>query len=194
MARKITIRTRYRTASDGGGRILATGAGRRRIVRYSHASTIDERRQDAAQTLAVAILGSVRMLAAPLQWQADGSALHTFYVGEVRGIGARTERQAHHLLTNHGHGSHSDRLTRENCGACVLNGYRPRGESRTAPPNYAGWARIYTQARRPVPAQWRRAFLADELGEVGDQGRPTPYALALLDDIATYGLPWDGAR
>lgn len=48
----LTIRTRYRAAADGGGRIVATGAGRTATVRYDHALSTWERHERAARTLA----------------------------------------------------------------------------------------------------------------------------------------------
>ncbi len=85
--------------------------------------------------------------------------------------------------------SMADELTRENCAACVLNGYGADevGESgRELPsPKHASWARIYVQAQRPIPVAWRAAFQA-ELDSDNAQ-----YVAGLLRDIATFGLVFD---
>lgn len=74
-----------------------------------------------------------------------------------------------------------DQLTRENCGACVLNGYHPKGEARTDI-NYAGWARVYIEAGKPIPSNLFMAFLA----ELASDNRA--YADALLQDIEDFGI------
>ena len=95
---------------------------------------------------------------------------------------------AQQMLVRHDHNpSDRDPLTRENCGACVLNGYRPRGgygdpemDAPGAGPNYAGWARIYVEAGRPIPAKWRRAF------EEQLHSDNSAYSRALERSIATF--------
>lgn len=89
-------------------------------------------------------------------------------------------------LNRHDHPRYiTDQLTRENCGACVLNGYHPRGEPRTDI-NYAGWARIYIEAGKAIPANLFMAFLA----ELASDNRA--YANALLDDILHFGIKAEG--
>lgn len=91
-------------------------------------------------------------------------------------------RLARQLLKCEGHGQWAgDVLTRENCGACVLRGYGMTENGWDAP-NYAGWARIYVQARRPVPEAWRAAFLS----ELNDENER--YRDALRRDVLTYGV------
>lgn len=83
-----------------------------------------------------------------------------------------------------------EELTRDNCGPCVLRGWNELpgadpAERRRNPrlrPNYAGWARLYVEARRPVPDRWRDAFTA-ELN--GDNER---YVAALSRSLATFGV------
>jgi hypothetical protein len=72
-------------------------------------------------------------------------------------------------------------LTRENCGACVLAGYTPKGERRDYI-NYAGWARVYIQAGRFIPARLEYSFLA----ELANKNRA--YADALKQDIKDFGI------
>lgn len=83
-------------------------------------------------------------------------------------------------LTRHDHSDWS-KDTRESCGACVLNGYHPKGERRDFI-NYAGWARIYIQASKYIPKNIRYAFLA----ELASDNRA--YADALKQDILDYGI------
>ncbi|GAC1550404.1 MAG: hypothetical protein NVS3B16_24810 [Vulcanimicrobiaceae bacterium] len=109
--------------------------------------------------------------------------------------------QAYALLTRHDHGAvpRNDReeanLVRSNCGACVLNGYRDRDDDENHAhqgPNYAGWARIYTQAGLAIPRIWVGAFAR----ELVDKDKNAHYAEALARDIATFGdpRPTTGAR
>ena len=95
-----------------------------------------------------------------------------------------TRRQAQALFTRHDHGGHWDRLTRENCGACCLVGYRPRGDEDwpTNQPNYAGWGRAYVQAGRAIRRRWVEAFRAEA-------NEDSPYGEALRADIDAYGWP-----
>jgi hypothetical protein len=92
---------------------------------------------------------------------------------------------ARQCLYDHGHhASDRDPLTRENCGACVLGGYYPRGTKKAEKadgPNYAGWARVYVEAGASIPAIWREAFQREVHS---DNER---YAAALLLSIATFG-------
>lgn len=85
---------------------------------------------------------------------------------------------------NHG----SSREERENCGACCLSGYTPRGgwgdtELDAIPqPNYAGWARLYVEAGRAIPRKFRKAFDAELHSE------NKAYANALQKSINTFGV------
>ena len=76
-------------------------------------------------------------------------------------------------------------LVRANCEACNLEGYRDiyADAHDHDGPNDAGWARVYTQARRPVPRKWANAF-ARERADIN-----RPYADALERDIVTFGNP-----
>ena len=80
-------------------------------------------------------------------------------------------------------------MERENCGACVLRGYKPRGgwgdpesDAKDAGPNYAGWARCYVQAGYSIPRKWRKAFER----ETASTNRR--YVEALARDVATWGV------
>lgn len=77
-----------------------------------------------------------------------------------------------------------------NCQACALHGVGG-GDNVTdysgAPaPNYAGWARIYVQARKAIPARFARGFLL----ELASDNKS--YAEELADDISHYGLTIHG--
>lgn len=104
------------------------------------------------------------------------------------------EEARHHAQTalqcinRHDHPmSDRSQLTRENCGACVLNGYVPRWTDPTEHdinrdgPNYAGWARIYVEAGRIIPVTWREAFAAQ--GRADNQH----YYDALGRSLVTFG-------
>lgn len=43
----------------------------------------------------------------------------------------------------------------DNCGACALTDLRQDS------PNYAGWARVYVEAQRPIPVKWVDAFFKE---------------------------------
>lgn len=73
------------------------------------------------------------------------------------------------------HGAKSDPL---NCQGCAL-----RETSRTDGPNVAGWARLFVEARMPIPGHWRKAF-ESEL-----RSKNKRYAEALARSIATFGQP-----
>jgi len=85
-------------------------------------------------------------------------------------------------LTRHDHNqSDNTPLVKENCGACCLNGYHPKGERRDFI-NYAGWARLYIQAGKFIPNNIRFDFMA----ELASDNRL--YAEALQQDIRDYGI------
>lgn len=88
---------------------------------------------------------------------------------------------ARQCIYRHDHNP-SDRtpIVRENCGACVLNGYVPRGEKRGERPNYAGWARIFVEVGKPMPREWLEAELA--------RTDNAPYVAALKRSIVTFGV------
>jgi len=65
----------------------------------------------------------------------------------------------------------------DNCGYCALTHGGSDG------PNYAGWARIYVEAQRPIPSKWRAAFM-DELNSDNKA-----YAHALRRSMMTFGKP-----
>lgn len=85
------------------------------------------------------------------------------------------------LFSRHDHSPTNDPDVRENCGACTLAGYHPKGERRDFI-NYAGWARVYIQAGRFIPVNLRYAFLA----ELASSNRA--YADALKQDIRDFGI------
>lgn len=107
------------------------------------------------------------------------------------------KERAHQILGSHGHTMQfrdkEDRdLTMDNCAACRLGGYNelhgPDGEpGDTGPlaPSYAGWARLFVQAGRPIPAKYREAF-EDERTDAGDP----EYAANLARDIKTFGVTY----
>jgi len=85
--------------------------------------------------------------------------------------------------------SDRDPLTRENCGACALEGY---GEHRDSDhgklaPNYAGWAALYVDQGRRIPERYRAAFIA-ELNETDADGNLTPYAQHIARVVGAYGV------
>jgi len=65
----------------------------------------------------------------------------------------------------------------DNCQACAI---RLGGEDG---PNYAGWARIYVEAQRPIPKKWERAFALERASD------NRAYAHALERSIKTFGMP-----
>lgn len=81
-------------------------------------------------------------------------------------------------------------LVRENRGACVLRGYSsPNYEDDfdvdRDGPNYAGWARVYVECGRKIPAKWRAAFERERNSD------NRAYAHALEVSINTYGVRWE---
>lgn len=96
----------------------------------------------------------------------------------------KTKELAQSLFTRHDHPSTNDPDTRENCGACTLGGYHPKGERRDFI-NYAGWARVYVQAGKFIPKNLHYAFLA----ELASSNRA--YAEALKQDIKDFGINAD---
>lgn len=101
----------------------------------------------------------------------------------------RFAREARYALRDHGHETEfvdaaDEKLTRENCGACALDGYGAHADGDTAPlaPNYAGWARIYVKAGMRVREEWHAGFLA----ELEDENER--YREALHRDVRTFGV------
>lgn len=198
--RDLTIRTRYATHPGSNvGDILATGGGRSHRRRIDQSTHLEDNYRAAAVTLAGRM--GYPESAVPVESTRAGNGARLFtltgtptpapepgdlaaepWPADTARYHAATARQC---LNDHGHGWHfrdSDErtMTRENCGACVLAGYgvKPAEEG----PNYAGWARIYVEARRPVPADWRGAFRR----ELASDNRA--YAGALARSIATFGV------
>lgn len=93
----------------------------------------------------------------------------------------RFTRTAQYILRTHG--PHSDQIARDNCAACAVNTY-----TATEGPNYAGWLRLYIQARKPVPRKHYDAEMA--MGERENE----LYHKAILRDIATYGIKFEGEQ
>jgi hypothetical protein len=103
-------------------------------------------------------------------------------------------RMALQLLCRHDHNmSDRARLTRENCSACVLNGYHPRGEKHDGRPNYAGWLRVYIQAGKRFDLDAARIELTEARnGATYDDYTTEPnlaYYNAILDDAEAFGCP-----
>lgn len=73
---------------------------------------------------------------------------------------------------------------RDTCGTCAALGWGAHNEEHPPHegPNYAGWARVYVQAREPIPRAWMPAFLAHLNDEENDG-----YREALRRDVATFG-------
>lgn len=104
--------------------------------------------------------------------------------------GKEAPRIAHQLLT--GDPFHRDTCgrgplrewERQSCGTCALLGWQPADDDEwpQGRPNYAGWARVYVQAREPIPRAWMPAFV-DELNEPENDS----YREALRRDVATFG-------
>lgn len=92
---------------------------------------------------------------------------------------AKLQRMAIRCLTEHDCRYDRSVLARENCGACVLNGYHATKDG----PNYSGWARVYVQASKAIPRKWWDAFEA----QLQDHDNPG-YVSALKTDIATWGI------
>lgn len=57
---------------------------------------------------------------------------------------------------------------------------------RSAGPNYAGWARVYVEARKPIPQKWKQAFEAERKSD------NKAYAAALEEVIAHFGVRFEG--
>jgi hypothetical protein len=79
---------------------------------------------------------------------------------------------------------------RGECGACVLRGYlssSAMADDMTAfdGPNYAGWARVYVEARKPIPSAWREAFESERNSD------NKLYAEALERSIKTFGVSYE---
>lgn len=92
--------------------------------------------------------------------------------------------QVSRMFSDHGHGGDWSREVRENCGACCLGGYRPRGgwgDDYPEAPNYAGWQRAYVQAGRVIRKRWAGEFLRALEGK-------GIFSEALRRDVFTYGL------
>ena len=77
-----------------------------------------------------------------------------------------------------------DRMHAGNCQHCALRGVGKQGtaDGLGKEPNYAGWARIYVQAGRTIPARFAAAF------EQAKHSDNTAYAQALAEDIEKYGV------
>jgi hypothetical protein len=92
--------------------------------------------------------------------------------------------QARQLMRCEQFGNHQHR---DQCGACVLRGYLSKsakadGQKDSDGPNYAGWARVYVQAKQPIRREWIAAFEGQRNSE------NKAYAAALERDLATFGV------
>jgi hypothetical protein len=88
----------------------------------------------------------------------------------------RHQNTARHLFSR-GHDYPHKGLDVDNCAFCALT----HGD--TDGPNYAGWARLYIEAQRPIPRKWRAAFERELASD------NQAYANALRRSIATFGTP-----
>lgn len=114
----------------------------------------------------------------------------------VSGVEPWTDAEARQLsaiarrcLTQHDCGGSRRQLERDNCGACVLMGLdRTADELRAMQadpetrPNYAGWLRVYVEARREVPGAWYVAEMTE-----AEKDNPAYYN-AILRSIKTFGI------
>lgn len=75
------------------------------------------------------------------------------------------------------HSYRHEGIDTDNCSYCALTQGGPEG------PNYAGWGRLYIEARRLIPEGWREAF-RHEL-----ESDNAAYAAALRRSITTFGEP-----
>lgn len=97
-------------------------------------------------------------------WSAEEARQHS-------GIARRIFNETHYD-TDHARNPDPD-----NCSACAIRLGGSDG------PNYAGWARLYIEAQRPIPGKWRAAFQR----ELDSDNKA--YANALRRSIATFGGP-----
>lgn len=72
----------------------------------------------------------------------------------------------------------TEEIVLDNCGACALAGRNAKDG-----PNYISWARIYVEARKPIPKKWKQAFERECFSEMQS------YASALRKSIQTFGYP-----
>lgn len=64
---------------------------------------------------------------------------------------------------------------KDNCDSCTLE---------TNGPNYAGWARVYVEAERPIPESWRSAFYDELVSE------NWLYRKKLEESLHWFGVRW----
>ncbi len=86
---------------------------------------------------------------------------------------------ARRLFTEHETECATDRLSRDNCHACILAGWEGTEEG----PNAVCWERDYVNAELPIPSQWRVPFF-NALNGSG------PYAEHLREDVTMHGVRW----
>ncbi len=96
-----------------------------------------------------------------LPWSAD----------EARQHGSIARR-----MFSEGHSYPHKGVDADNCGYCALTHGDADG------PNYAGWARLYIEAKRPIPRQWEGAFQRELDSDKA-------YSHALRRSIVTFGGP-----
>lgn len=85
-------------------------------------------------------------------------------------------------LNRHDHTGAGTTQEKENCGACVLNGYGEKKNGEPIAPNYSGWARVYVQAQKMIPNKYWNAFQEEMCSD------NKLYAKALMEDCKFYGL------
>lgn len=206
-----TIRTRYATHPGSNvGDILATGGGRTHRRRIDQSLNLDANHRAAAVTLAARLTIPADRVVSPwdlpaggsvsgFTWTglepepaptrealhrstADGRLIHPWASPESRDLQATARR----MFTDHGHGRQWDRLTRENCGACALDGYGAHDDDGRAPyaPNHAAWARTYVQAGRVIPREYRAGMRR----ELSPDNTNTRYRDCLARDVMTFGV------
>lgn len=101
-----------------------------------------------------------------------GGEVKPWSEAEARNFGAIARR-----FFTEGHAYEHSGVDTDNCGFCALTHGDADG------PNYAGWARLYIEAKRPIPAKWKDAFQR----ELDSDNRA--YAEALKRSIVTFGGP-----
>lgn len=107
----------------------------------------------------------------------EGAMNNTVAIERWPAKDARHHQSTAKRLFWEGHSYAHEGVDADNCSFCALTTGDEDG------PNYAGWARLYIEAQRPMPSKWKAAFQR----ELDSNNRA--YALALRRSIATFGEP-----
>lgn len=99
---------------------------------------------------------------------------------DVRNIADAAFRHGH---PNAFRDADDEQVTRENCGACALDGYGEHNTDGITQPNYCNWTRVYVETGQAIPGRWRPAFHA-VLNATDNPGHHD----ALLRSLATFGV------